>query len=366
VSPQLYSSAGDFTITVFSTALNGCTDTATKKLTIHPLPLTNAGTDEWICLGTETQLHAGGAETYQWETTGPISCQTCAKPTVWPEKATIYMVTGYNQFGCSSKDSVLISVQQPFVLKVAAGDTVCQGETVRLNASGADAYSWYPSTGVQNPNTGNTIAVPQTTTTFRVVGKDNHNCFTDSAEVFIKVWPIPAVNAGADQTLVVGNSLQLKTNTSPDVTSWQWFGAGTMSCATCSTTLANPKQTTNYKVVVKNDGGCSASDDVTVNVICNNGNLFVPNAFSPNGDGMNDKFYPGGTGINRIKSLRVFSRWGEVVFERVNFSANDASSGWDGKYKGELLAPDVYIWSCEVICENNELLTFKGDVTLLR
>jgi gliding motility-associated-like protein len=346
VSPQLYSSAGDFTITVFSTALNGCTDTATKKLTIHPLPLTNAGTDEWICLGTETQLHAGGAETYQWETTGPISCQTCAKPTVSPEKATIYMVTGYNQFGCSSKDSVLISVQQPFVLKVAAGDTVCQGETVRLNASGADAYSWYPSTGVQNPNTGNTIAVPQTTTTFRVVGKDNHNCFTDSAEVFIKVWPIPAVNAGADQTLVVGNSLQLKTNTSPDVTSWQWFGAGTMSCATCSTTLANPKQTTNYKVVVKNDGGCSASDDVTVNVICNNGKLFVPKAFTPKSDGMNDKFYPGGTGINRIKSLRVFSRWGEVVFERVNFSANDASSGWDGKYKGELLAPDVYIWSC--------------------
>jgi gliding motility-associated-like protein len=105
---------------------------------------------------------------------------------------------------------------------------------------------------------------------------------------------------------------------------------------------------------------------VTVNVICNNGNLFVPNAFSPNGDGVNDRFYPGGTGINRIKSLRVFNRWGEIVFEKADFSANDAAYGWDGKYKGILLAPDVYIWSSEVICENNEVLSFKGDVSLLR
>lgn len=366
VSPQFYPNAGDLTIALVATALNGCTDTATKKLTIHPLPLTNAGTDEWICLGSETQLHANGAQTYQWQSTGPISCKTCVQPTVSPEKATTYIVTGYNQFGCSSKDSVLISVQQPFVLNVGRGDTICQGETVHLIANGADVYSWYPSTGIQNPNLSNTTAVPQTNTTYRVIGKDNHNCFTDTAEVFIKVWPIPTVNAGTDQTLVVGKSLQLKANSSTDVTSWQWYGAGTMSCTNCSTTLVNPKQTTNYKVVVKNDGGCSASDEVTVNVICNNGNVFMPNAFSPNGDGMNDKFYPSGSGINHIKSLRVFNRWGEIVFEKISFSANDASSGWDGKYKGELLAPDVFVWSCEVICENNEILTFKGDVTLLR
>jgi gliding motility-associated-like protein len=363
---QLYANAGDVTISAVATALNGCTDTATKQLSIHPLPLTNAGSDEWICLGSTTQLHATGAETYKWDATNSPSCISCANPTAAPGKTSAYVVTGYNQFGCSSKDSVLISVQQPFILKVGAGDTICIGEPVRLSATGADVYSWYPSTGMQNSNIANTIAVPQTSTTYRVVGKDNHNCFADTAEVFIKVWPIPTVSAGADQTLVVGSSLQLKTNSSNDVNSWQWFGGGALSCSTCSTTLVSPKQTTTYKVVVKNDGGCSASDEITVNVICNNGNLFVPNTFSPNGDGMNDKFYPSGTGINRIKSLRVFNRWGEIVFEKVNFSANDASSGWDGKYKGELLAPDVYIWSCEVICENNEVLLFKGDVTLLR
>jgi gliding motility-associated-like protein len=134
----------------------------------------------------------------------------------------------------------------------------------------------------------------------------------------------------------------------------------------CPVTLAKPRQTTTYRVQVKNDGGCSASDEITVNVICNKGNLFVPNTFSPNGDGVNDRFFPGGTGVNRIKLLRVFNRWGEVVFERRDFAANDPASGWDGKYKAQPLSPDVYIWSCEVVCQNNEVLTFKGDVTLLK
>ena len=105
-----------------------------------------------------------------------------------------------------------------------------------------------------------------------------------------------------DQNLVVGNAMQLNANSSADVSSWQWSQAGTLSCATCPVTLAKPAQTTTYRVVVRNDGGCSASDDVTVNVICNNGNLFVPNTFSPNADGVNDRFYPEGTGINRVST----------------------------------------------------------------
>jgi gliding motility-associated-like protein len=101
-------------------------------------------------------------------------------------------------------------------------------------------------------------------------------------------------------------------------------------------------------------------------VTCNDGNLFIPNTFSPNADGINDRFYPRGTGISSIKSLKVFNRWGEMVFSRENFNANDATAGWDGAYKGKVLSPDVYVYTCEVVCMNNEVLNFKGDVTLLR
>jgi gliding motility-associated-like protein len=117
---------------------------------------------------------------------------------------------------------------------------------------------------------------------------------------------------------------------------------------------------------VKNDGGCINNAKVTVFVTCNNGNVFLPNAFSPNGDGTNDRFYPRGSGISVIKLMRIFNRWGEVVFEKENFNVNDASAGWDGVFKGLALSPDVYVYTCDVVCQNYEVLSFKGDVTLLK
>jgi gliding motility-associated-like protein len=150
------------------------------------------------------------------------------------------------------------------------------------------------------------------------------------------------------------------------VSSYQWSNAQTLSCATCPSPVAHPKTETVYSVEVQNDGGCTVKENITVRVICNDGNLFIPNTFSPNADGRNDRFYPRGTGISSIKSLKVFNRWGEMVFSRESFNANDAAAGWDGIYKGTVLSPDVYVYTCEVVCMNNEVLLYRGDVTLLR
>ena len=92
----------------------------------------------------------------------------------------------------------------------------------------------------------------------------------------------------------------------------------------------------------------------------------MPNTFSPNGDGMNDIYYPRGRGINTIRSLRIFNRWGQMVYERKNFNANDASAGWDGTFKGARLSPDVYVYILDLSCENNSIITMKGDITLIR
>ena len=100
--------------------------------------------------------------------------------------------------------------------------------------------------------------------------------------------------------------------------------------------------------------------------MCNNVNVFVPNTFSPNGDGANDIFYPRGSGIFKILNLKVFNRWGEVVFEKSNFNSNEASSGWDGTYKGKKLSPDVFVYILQVVCENNSTLTFNGNIALIK
>jgi gliding motility-associated-like protein len=127
-----------------------------------------------------------------------------------------------------------------------------------------------------------------------------------------------------------------------------------------------PNNTTHYQVTATNPGGCMARDDIRVQVLCNNANVFVPNTFSPNGNGANEIFYPRGTGLFTIKSARIFNRWGEMVFEKYNFKANDASSGWNGTFRGQVLNPDVFVYVFEIVCDNNETLVYKGDIALIR
>jgi gliding motility-associated-like protein len=128
-------------------------------------------------------------------------------------------------------------------------------------------------------------------------------------------------------------------------------------------TSVAPLTDTTYTLHVESQDGCgSATDEVFVRVFKK---ITIPNVFSPNGDGMNDYFYPRGKGFT-IKSLRIFSRWGNVVFEQSNFVPNNQSYGWNGTYKGKVLQPDVYVFLIEVVCDNGQIFASKGNITLLR
>lgn len=365
--PQTYTSAGLYLVKSLVTDEHGCQDSVTRPINIYPLPNTDAKPDATICFGNSIQLNATGANSYLWSTSPGLNCNDCDNPIASPTANTVFTVTGTNEYGCMSQDSVLVKVQHRLPLLVNPGDTICLGESVELLASGSQRYSWQPATGLSDPNSASPHASPTTSTLYKVTATDSANCFVDTASVFIKVFPIPTVDAGPDQTIDVGSpGVQLHPIGSPDVTSWRWSPSPGLSCLDCPDPTAAPKQTTEYAVEVRNDGRCPAKDYLTIYVVCNRGNLYIPNTFSPNGDGMNDRFYPRGKGVFMIKSLRVFNRWGELVFERLNFNPNDASAGWDGTYKGKRLSPDVFVYVCEIVCDNNQLLNYKGDVTLLQ
>ncbi|HEY0039688.1 MAG TPA: PKD domain-containing protein, partial [Flavisolibacter sp.] len=365
---QIYTLANAYTANATVTDLNGCKDTATVQINAYPIPVVDAGANAFVCAGSATQLTAAGATTYSWNPAASLSCTTCSSPLAAPADTTVYFVTGTTQFGCSASDSVTIGVHHPFVLQVADGDTVCSGTPVHLRATGADGYIWSPSIAVTNPAVGITTATPTNTTLYQVIASDRHNCFTDTGYVNILVWQYPSVNAGTDKTISIGTSVTLQPTYSSDITSYQWTNPmQSLSCTTCPTPTLQMKTAVNtFSIRVRNDGGCEASDEITIHAICNGANLFIPNTFSPNSDGKNEKFYLRGSGLNTIKSLRIYNRWGEIVFTATNFEANDASAGWDGMYKGKALPPDVYVYTCEVICQNNEILTYHGNVTLLR
>lgn len=364
---QTYGSAGTYIVSSMVTSTNGCFNKDSVSLLIKPLPVVNAGLDSIICLGQSISLIPTGASTYVWQNNTGLSCTNCTSPVISPVASTNYIVTGTSAEACQNIDTILVTVIQPTNISVMPGDTVCVGESAKLLATGADNYTWTPSTGLNNANIANPLANPTATTVYTAIGRDYRNCFSDTATVPVIVYPIPVFNIVQENVSIpVGNSVQINTTNSPDITSWRWLPAGGLSCANCPQPVATPLGTVTYTAIASNTGGCTARDQVTIQTTCNNGNVYVPNTFSPNNDGTNDVFFPRGKGIGSIKTLQIFNRWGVLVFQKMNFSANDQSAGWDGTYQGQKLDSDVFIYKMEVVCSNNEIFLLNGNITLIK
>ena len=365
-TPQVYATAGTYTTQLIATNSSGCKDTVTKTIDAFLVPIVNAGVDTMVCKGNSVLLSATGASSYTWSPAAGLSCTNCAKPLAKPDSATNYIVKGSTVQGCSNTDSVFVNVKHPFTMLNSIGDTLCKGSEVRLFASGAFSYVWSPATGLNSTTIATPLASPQTTTTYKVIGTDNKGCFKDTGFVTVKVYPIPTVKAGNDKTINVGQTVDLVPSISADVSAVIWTPTQSIVQNHYPGITVKPRETTEYTVEVRNAGGCKTRDRVTVFVICNGTNVFIPNTFSPNGDGNNDIFYPRGTGLFTIKALRVFNRWGEVVYEKDGFLPNDPAAGWNGTYKGVKQNPDVYVYTVDILCDNNTVLTLKGNVALIQ
>ncbi len=364
---QTYSSPGIYNIQTVALNSSGCSDTVLNKLVVHALPAINAGADSIICRGQSLTLTPSGGQVYSWQSDPTLSCTNCTGPLAKPDSTTTYIVMGKDNFRCANTDTVTITVVQPFSIVVSLRDTICQGQNILLSASGADNYTWSPAAGLSSTTVDNPSARPDTTTIYQVVGSDYKNCFTDTGYIPVIVYSVPQFNIIADVLAVSsGSSVTLSTTGSSDIISYNWTPPTGLSCITCPQPQASPIVSTTYTATVTNAGGCIAKDQVTINLLCGNGNVFVPNTFSPNGDGSNDVFYPRGKGINGIRNMRVYNRWGQVVFERTSLDANDESAGWNGTYKGQPASQDVYVYHLEVLCSNGEKFLYKGDVTLIR
>ena len=363
--PQIYTVAGIYPVNLFVTNSSGCVDTVTTSVQSFPLPNVNAGVDTFICKGTGRTLHATGAISYSWTPSATLSCTNCANPIALPNAVITYTVTGTSADGCVKSDDIIVNVQYPFVMNHSPGDTLCKGSSLKISASGAYTYVWSPATGLNSNTISTPTASPLVTTNYQVIGTDDKNCFSDTAYIPITVYDIPTVDAGPDKTINVGQTIDLVPVISSDVIDVLWSPTGSIFRSSYPAVTVKPRETTTYDVVVKNTGGCTARDNVTIYVICDGANVFIPNTFSPNGDGANDIFYPRGTGLFTIKSARIFNRWGEVVYEKAEFKANDASAGWNGTYKGRKLNTDVYIYVIEIVCDNNTLLVYKGNIALI-
>ena len=363
----IYNIASNYAIKLIVTNSSGCADTVVKNIAAYPVPKVKAGADEIICFGAGVVLNAAGADSYSWSPSTNLSCADCQSPLAKPDSLINYIVKGTsNGNGCTSTDTVQIKVKHPFVLNNSLGDTLCVGSSKKLFAAGGYKYVWSPATGLSDANSATPVASPTATTLYTVISTDEKGCFKDTGYVPITVYSTPTINAGQDKTIIGGETATLPFVYAGDAASVTWAADPSILEITSNNITVKPVETTEYTVEVKSQGGCKAKDKVTVFVICSGANVFIPNTFSPNGDGANDKFYPRGKGLFKVKAFRIFNRWGELVFMKNDFMPNDENAGWDGTYKGQRLNPDVYVYTVDIQCNSSNTLALKGNITLIR
>ncbi|MFH2094318.1 MAG: hypothetical protein ABIJ16_01355, partial [Bacteroidota bacterium] len=231
------------TYTVTVTDLNGCTNTDAAIVTVNPLPVADAGINQDICYGTSATLTATGGGTYYWSTT-----ETTASIIVSPTSTETFFVTVTNAFGCTDVDDVTINVNPLPIPDAGVDQSVCQGESATLIASGGTSYVW--SGGV----TQGVPFVPAITATYTVTVSDANGC-TDTDNLVVTVLINPTANAGIDQTVCQGSNVTL---IATGGASYSWNGGvvqGNPFVPTGSNT---------YTVTVTAANGCTDSDDVYV------------------------------------------------------------------------------------------------------
>lgn len=361
-----FNSSGSFPVKLVITDARNCMDSIIRDVTIHPTPFISVQASATkICEGMVSNLQAVSNGTVTWEPAWQLSCSACPAPQASPTEDTSYIATAVNTFGCISKDTIALDVVPKVMLTVSPDTALCAGSSARLRAHGAAYFNWTPVV-TEGGNTAMPLITPTTTTVYTVTAGNDPACPTETRQITVTVKPAPTVNAGPDQVVVTGSLVNLSATYSTDVVSGEWKPNTWLDCATCPQTVSAPRLGIDYAYEVTNNEGCKKSDVMNIRLICEQGNVFLPNGFSPNGDGMNDEFYPRGKGVRSINSFRIYSRTGQEVFNRGNMQMNDPQAGWNGTNGGKVLAPDVYIWLLDAVCDTGERFTLKGNVTLLR
>ncbi len=334
----------------------GCLASTTVAVIVVPTPTISAlASPASICLGDVSNLSAFGATNYTWSPGGASLSTT----TVSPITTTNYTVIGTNNIGvftCTSSQNVMVTITPQTTVIASASQTLCLGKSTFIFATGGDTYSWLPTSGVLNPTSSSTQITPSVTTIYTVTASNGGLC-SSTATLQIFVNPIPFVYAGVDTTINIDESYILH-GTGNVMVGFLSPDSIPLICNYCSVVEVNPKEYTCYKLRGENEFGCEAFDDICIK-ITKDWNIYIPNAFTPNGDIDNEIFIPVGYGLAEIK-LFIFDRWGVQIFK-----SQGEVIGWDGKNKGKLCEQDVYVYQADIKTISGKKIKRIGHVTLL-
>lgn len=304
-------------------------------------------------------LATNGAEPYVYSLDS-VTFQTSA---IFNLSAGSYRVFAKDNNGCVKDTSFIIKANGNLLLKTIPDTTICVGQEIQLVTSGdAISYAWSPEVGLDDPVSKDPLASPVQTTDY-IITATRENCILKDT-VQIKVIQQIELEVSPNATIPPNVAYQL--NASSDQlagisnVSYLWSPSAGLDNAA----IPNPKVTLNssqtYAVTVTTPQGCSGTGTVEL-TIRPPAWINLPDVFTPNGDNENELLRPVFNNISSLNYLKIFNRWGEVIY----FS-KELSEGWDGSLKGIRLENGSYAWKLEAVTDGGEVINRSGTVLLIR
>lgn len=346
---------GDFSVHSFDGQLQTLPDTT----------ICNAG-DPFQLGGTNTGTAPVGGFQYQWTPTAGIEDPNQLSTTaIMPSFINHFVLETIDAHGCYLRDSLMVRVQ-PLIADVHPSDArICLGSPLPITASGGAGVTWYDNSQFTGTPADLSCADCPTTYaeppvglhTFYAIVRDASGC-RDTVRSEVEVLALPLVTARPEDTLIrYGDGIQLLAEGARE---YHWTPVRSLDNAYRADPYAQPIEPTLYVVRGFDAEGCSNADSVMVNIDFRSP-TFIPSAFSPNGDGVNDVFGLQHLRSQRLLDFRIFNRWGNLVFQ-----TQDPKAGWDGTFQSAPVDPDVYFYLIEIAYPDDYRETFKGDVVLIR
>ena len=324
-----------------------------------PKPILKLGTDTSLCPNTTKLLSAGIHTSYNWSDGSKSSTINFNSGTPAIKSFSKYSVTVTNEFGCVAIDSIVITLLPVLKANVKAeNESICKGSSVLLTGSGGTNYTWSESGGGNTLTTTNqptTTAKPIKSTIYTVEASDN--VCTGNKEIKsieIKVFDDTAVSAGRDTCIILGRSIKLKATGG---ISYSWDNSDIISGATdIAEPIATPIKETEFKVTITDSNKCVYT--ASVKVCIKEAKVLGITIITPNNDGKNDELEFPGLIDFPDNTLKVFNRWGNIIFEAEGYQTKGIL--FNGERNGDRLPPDTYYY---VLTFDNQVI--KSALTIL-
>jgi len=308
-------------------------------VTINTPPSSSVSGTISICEGNTISLTASVGDSYNWSGPGGYAStqQNLVINNATVANSGIYNVTVIKS-GCSTNASIPVTVKTKPTAAVSSDVTICKGETTALLATGGVSYQWSPVAGLSDANSANPVANPQDTTIYTVAVTNASGC-TATASVVVNVIQPTVVNAGADIKMSEGQSVTLNGKIKGNVTSYYWTPTQYLSNANILNPIVNPANDITYTLHTVSACG-EVTDDVFIRVYKK---VVIPNAFTPNNDGINDTWNIEALDTYPESLTQVFDRAGNLVFKSQGYG-----KAWDGRYRGSPLPAGTYYYTIDL------------------